>query len=203
MAAPRRTLVWLAEAATLSADTLAACAGWLGPDERQRLARFVRAERRTQFLGGRVLLRRALSELLGVPPRAIELQERPGLGPALLLPAAPAVGFSISHSGNWIACAASTETALGLDIERIDPGRDVVRLAEQAFTPEQTARLAACEGAERIDLFYRLWCEHEASIKLASPVGKMYGVGRPGLCGALACATPLAADPVVEFASFA
>ena len=202
MAAQLSTLVWLADAATLGEDALAACAAWLGADERQRLARFVRAERRIQFVGGRVLLRRALGELLGVPPRAIELQERPGLGPALLHPAAPAVGFSISHSGNWIACAASTETLLGLDIERIDPGRDVVRLAEQAFAPEEAARLAACEGAARLDLFYRLWCEHEARIKLALPVGKIYTLGRPGLAGALACATSLAADPVVELVGF-
>ncbi|MEW6759269.1 MAG: 4'-phosphopantetheinyl transferase superfamily protein [Pseudomonadota bacterium] len=193
--------MWLADAATLGGDALAAGAAWLGAHERQRLARFVRAERRTQFIGGRVLLRRALGELLGVPPGAILLQERPGLGPALVHPAAPAVGFSISHSGNWIACAASTETALGLDIERIDPGRDVMRLAEQAFTPEQTARLAACDSAERIDLFYRMWCEHEARIKLALPVGKIYALGRPGLAGALACATSLAADPVVELAT--
>lgn len=202
MAAPRRTLVWLADAAHLGEDALAACSGWLGADERQRLARFVRAERRIQFVGGRALLRRALGELLGVPPDAIRLQDRPGRGPALLHPAAPAVGFSISHSGNWIACAASTETMLGLDIERVDSGRDVLRLAEQAFGPEEAARLAACEAGKRIDVFYRMWCEHEARIKLALPIGKMYAFGRSGLSGALACATPLAADPVVELASF-
>ena len=201
-AAPERTLVWLADAAALDEPALAACAGWLGGGERERLARFVRAERRIQFIGGRALLRRALGELLGVAPGAIALQERPGLGPALVHPAAPAVGFSISHSGTWIACAASTETALGLDIERIDPGRDVLRLAEQAFEPGLAARLAACEAAERTDLFYRLWCELEAGIKLALPVGKMYAFGRPGLSAALACAAPLVSDPTFELVTF-
>ncbi len=202
MAAPRRTLVWLADAATLDQAALAAGAAWLGADERQRLARFVRAERRTQFIGGRTLLRRALGDLLGVPPATVLLQERPGLGPALLHPAAPAVGFSISHSGNWIACAASTETALGLDIERIDPGRDVLRLAEQAFGPDEAARLAACPEGGRIDAFYRLWCEHEARIKLVLPVGKMYSLGRPGLSGALACTASLDAEPILELVGF-
>jgi 4'-phosphopantetheinyl transferase len=201
MAAPRRTRVWLLDAAALGEDALAPFAGWLGAQERELLARFVRAERRIQFIGGRALLRRALGELLGVAPAAVELQERPGLGPALIHPAAPAVGFSISHSGRWIACAASTETRLGLDIERIDPTRDVLGLAQQAFAPEDAARLAACEPAERIDAFYRLWCGHEARIKLALPVAKMYELGRPGLAGALACAGSLSADPVVELVS--
>jgi 4'-phosphopantetheinyl transferase len=195
--AAHATLVWLADAGGLPESAVAAYAGWLGQDERARHARFVRAERRRQFVAGRALARLVLGRLLGVAPAAMALQERPGQGPALLSPAHSAA-FSISHSGPWIAVAASTETLVGLDIERIDPSRDVMGLAQQAFGPEQLVQLAACDALQRIDVFYRMWCEHEARIKLGAPVGSMVDCGRPGLAGALACAAPPAADITPE-----
>jgi len=198
MTAPRRTRVWLAHAATLSDEVLASYLGWLGDDERARHARFVRAERRTQFVAGRALLRRALGAVLGVAPPAVRLRERPGLGPQLVHPDAFEVGFSISHSGPWIACAVSLETAVGLDIERVDPARDVPGLAEQAFGPAVAAQLAACGEPERSEGFYRLWCAHEARIKLGAPSSRMIHFRHEGVCGALACALAPAADPPIE-----
>lgn len=199
MAAPG-ALIWLAHTGTLPEQALAAYAAWLGEGERRRCAAFVRAERRRQFLAGRALLRLALGRLLGVAPAAVVLDERPGQAPALLFPAAPAVGFSISHTGPWVACAVATETGVGLDIERIDPRRDVLALAEQSFQPELVAGLRA-EAEGCIPLFYRMWCEQEACIKLGGPAGALYRFERPGLSGALACASALAADPLVEVVS--
>ncbi|WP_229440564.1 4'-phosphopantetheinyl transferase superfamily protein [Massilia sp. BSC265] len=193
--------MWLTETGTLPDDALAAHVSWLGEGERRRHTGFVRAERRRQFLAGRVLLRLALGRLLGVAPAGILLHERPGQAPVLTSPTASAVGFSISHTGPWVACAASTETALGLDIERIDPQRDLLALAEQAFGPDEVERLRAHGTQERLPLFYRMWCEQEARIKLGAPVGAMVAFERAGLSGALACAATLAAMPEIEFVS--
>jgi 4'-phosphopantetheinyl transferase len=202
MAAPRDTLVWLADAGALSGAALDRYAGWLGDSERERCARFVRHERRRQFIVGRGLLRLALGRLLGAAPRSIALRERPGNAPALESPALAGGGFSISHSGPWVACAASTFCALGLDIERIDARRDVLALAQQALGQEALAELQALEGAARLHAFYRMWCLHEAGIKLGGPGAAQYVFERPGVAIALLSAVPLPVAPVPVVVGF-
>jgi len=189
------TLVWLADIAHLPDARLADFARWLSASERERHARFVREERRRQFLAGRALLRMALGRLLGMAPDRVVLAERPGQAPALADPPDARIGFSISHSGPLVACAASTVTRVGLDVERIDPARDVLALAGQAFPRADLARLRACGGNARTALFYRLWCLHEARLKLACDSGAEYSFGHDGVEGALCCERPLAAAP--------
>ena len=194
--APGATLVWLADTAALTDARLAHYASWLGESERQRHGRFTRAERRRQFVAGRALLRMALGRLLAVEPADIGLDERPAQAPALSRPGSPGISLSISHSGRWVACAVSSATLLGIDIERIDPSRDVLALAEQALSPEAVAQLRACSEGERAGSFYRLWCLHEAGIKLGSASAADYLFEHEGYAGALRCAHPLTAPPV-------
>lgn len=189
------TLLWLSDTAGLSDAAWARYTAWLGEPERARLARFVRAERRRQFIAGRALLRLALGRLLGLAPESFAIEERPGRAPALIHPAGAAVSFSISHSGAWVACATSTATEVGLDIERIDPARDLLALAEHSFSPQDVEALRLCPPEERTAAFYRLWCLHEAHIKLAPPPARDYPFELPGLAGALSCAEPLDAAP--------
>jgi 4'-phosphopantetheinyl transferase len=78
-------------------------------------------------------------------------------------------GFSIAHSGRWVACAVSAQTALGLDIEMKDGARDLNALAAQAFDSvemSQWERLQGLPGDQRVEGFYRLWSEKEARFKL-------------------------------------
>lgn len=97
----RGTLLWLADAGAASAADLQRYLAWLTPGELARHGRFVREQRRRQFIAGRVLLRMALAPLLRVPPQQVLLEERNGQAPRLLTPApgGAAPGFSISHSG--------------------------------------------------------------------------------------------------------
>ena len=199
MPAPGVTFLWLLDAGTWSDAVLDGYADWQSEGERLRCARFVRPERRRQFIAGRVLLRHALGRLLGVAPRSIALRERPGNAPALEMPGPANVGFSISHSGPWVACAASTVCRLGLDIERIDARRDVLALAEQALGAEALAELQMLQGEERVHAFYRMWCLHEARIKLGSASAADYSFTSLGLRGALCTAArlPVAAVPLI------
>lgn len=195
-AAADHGLIWLASTAALTEARLAHYAGWLGQSERQRRGRFIRAERRRQFVAGRALLRMALGRLLAVEPASIVLEERLGQAPALVHPHDPGIGLSISHSGHWVACAATRSTPVGLDIELIDPSRDVLALAEQALSSEAIGELRACTPGDRVGTFYRLWCLHEAGIKLGSASAADYLFEHAGHAGALSCARPLAAAPV-------
>jgi len=190
-------LVWLVDVAALDEASLAHYAAWLGPSERARCARFVRPERRRQFIVGRALLRTALGRRLGLEPAAIALEERAGQAPGLVFPRGFGGGFSISHSGQWVACAVSAHGRVGLDIERIDPQRDVIALARQAFSMDEVAFLLACAPATRSAAFYRMWCSHEARIKLGEASTCEYFLEAPGLVGMLACAASLTVAPTL------
>jgi 4'-phosphopantetheinyl transferase len=201
---PARAAVWMVDADALAPADLQRYHAWLAPDEAARAQRFVRAERRRQFIAGRALARVMLAPLFGVAPAAVTLHERPGLGPAVAVPPAfgAAPGLCIAHSGRWVACAVSAQAALGLDIELRDPARDLDALAAQAFDGADLAQwtaLRAQGGSARVDAFYRLWSAQEARIKLNRP--------HPGACmvlphGELAVALcsdpPLACAPQLE-----
>ena len=162
--------VWLADGRTVADEALAACFDWLNPDEKIRYAGFVRPERQRQFLLGRVLLRLALSRLLAVSPAGIFLTERAGFAPRLHC-TGPAPGFSLSHSGAWVACAISADCALGLDIEILDATRDFGGLAGQAFSADELVWFDAQPPAQRVAAFYQLWSRKEANFKLDSVTG--------------------------------
>lgn len=170
---------------------------WLGEGELARYRRFVRRERRDQFVAGRVLLRQMLGQLLGRDPRSFAFEERAGQAP-LLRAAAGVAGLSISHSGPWVACAVSAHTRVGLDIEQLDPGRDIAALAAQAFDPQQQAWLAARPAHTRVRDFYRMWSEHEARIKLGAPAAQCTTLAHEAVSVVLCSAQALSAAPALE-----
>ncbi|GGI54298.1 hypothetical protein GCM10011430_14720 [Oxalicibacterium solurbis] len=140
---------------------------WLGPEELARHATFMRPRRQRQFLIGRILLRFAAGRLLGVDPASIMLTERKNDAP-FLRNVPSSLGYSVSHSGPWVACAVSRKVALGLDVEMRDASRDVMALAEAVFDTDECALLNAKEGMLQITAFYERWSMREAAFKLAA-----------------------------------
>ena len=193
----------LADIDAAGAASMSSFHAWLGASELARYQRFVREQRRRQFVAGRGLLRMALARLMNVAPENIRLEEQIGKAPLLVLPTLPSaagVGFSISHSGRWVACAVSTQTALGLDIEMRDPSRDLDALAAQAFEADEMPaweRLRSQPDAQRVDGFYRLWSEKEARFKLGrADMTHCVALPHPELSIVLCSALELAAPPL-------
>jgi 4'-phosphopantetheinyl transferase len=195
-----RASVLLADGRAVGDDLFASFLPWLGGAETARYQRFARRERQRQFVIGRVLARMAFGQLLGVPARDLALEERSGLGPVLFGPHA-APGLSISHSGHWIACAVSADTALGLDIEAIDPARNTQALAQQAFDAEQNAWLAARPEHSRLRDFYMMWSAHEARIKLGQQPVQTIELFHPDISVVLCSAQPLGDLPKLKLVS--
>jgi 4'-phosphopantetheinyl transferase len=189
--------VWLLDCRGIGDAELAPFAGWLGPSEAERLTRFVRAGRRRQFVAGRALLRRSLGQLLGMAPADVRLVERPGNAPLLDLPGCAEVGFSLSHSGDWVGCAVSATSRLGLDVELVDASRNIDELAAQAFTAEQQAWLAGRPTSDRLQDFYRLWSATEARFKLGVPVAHELQLPHPELSIVLCSNRPSTAEGAV------
>ena len=194
--------IWLADARNVDTAQLPRFVSWLSATEAARYASFVRPQRQRQFLLGRAMLRLAVGQMLDVPPADIVLQERPGQAPQLLEPAS-GLYFSISHSGHWVACAVSTDTSLGLDIEVCDPQRDVLALAQQAFDGEVLASLENMLPAERTAAFYRQWTELEARYKLGQAEASCVALAHAELSIVLCSAAPLAQQPQLHLSDLA
>lgn len=176
---PRAAIV-LIDAQAAGDAALARWAGWLGAAETARHAAFARPLRQRQFLAGRALLRAALAPLLSLAPAQVVLEQRRDQAPRLLPPPSwrgELPGFSIAHSGRWVACAVSAGTPVGLDIEVLDARRDVMALAWHAFDAARCAALAVMPPAQQRAAFYGAWSEQEARIKLASVCGVADGEG--------------------------
>ncbi|MBI3285472.1 MAG: 4'-phosphopantetheinyl transferase superfamily protein [Burkholderiales bacterium] len=194
MPAPaRQASIYLLNAADPGAADLAPYLAWLSAGETERYQRFVRRERQRQFLLGRILLRQALSPLLQIPAGKLSLTEQSGRAPRL--DGWPDIGFSISHSGAWLACAVSATTGLGLDIERLNPARDFHALAQHAFDADEIAWLQARPAASLAADFYRLWSSKEARFKVGAPGAHCLQLPHPELAIALCSAQPLAQTP--------
>jgi 4'-phosphopantetheinyl transferase len=190
--------VWLLDCRGIGDEELAPFAEWLGPSEAERLTRFVRAGRRRQFVAGRALLRQSLGQLLGIAPADVRLVERAGNAPLLDLPGCAEVGFSLSHSRHFVACAVSATSRLGLDVEFIDASRNIDELAAQAFDAQQQAWLAGRPVADRLRDFYRMWSVAEARFKLGTPVAHESYLPHPELSIVLCSARSLVAEPDVK-----
>ena len=165
--------MWLLDSSSFSAAELAGFVRRLGPEEADRYRRFIREQRQRQFLLGRMLLRFAVAQSTGLPASAIAVSERHADAPQLVLPQSRIVppAFSLSHSGKWIACAVSSDTLLGLDIEVADPKRDLIGISRSVFRAEESAWLEQQPPELRVAAFYRLWNLREALFKLFSNAG--------------------------------
>jgi 4'-phosphopantetheinyl transferase len=167
-------VVWLADASHFGDNDLAFFTRCLGASEAERYRRFARSCRKRQFLIGRMLLRYAVGKAVGLSPSAFSIQEQPTNAPRLILPESVHVepGFSLSHSGRWVACAVSRSSMLGLDIEVANPDRDLLAIGKSAFHKNEIASLLKLSGESRVAAFYHLWSLHEALLKLFSNAGR-------------------------------
>jgi 4'-phosphopantetheinyl transferase len=170
---PSATL-WLLNGNCVCDDALAFFVERLSNSEATRCGSFLRRERRRQFLLGRILLRFAVSNVTGLPVDGLDVVERRGNAPLLVLPdsqhASP--NFSLSHSRNWVACAVSCDVALGLDIEVNETARDINAMSELMFHPSEHLWLLTLSHVERVSSFYEIWCAREALHKLLCNLGR-------------------------------
>jgi phosphopantetheinyl transferase len=119
-------------------------------DDLRAVARTALAEILADYLGG--VAAAALSADENGKPRLAERPER--------------LSFNLSHSAG-LALVAITPggTPVGIDVERLRPRRDLVRLAAR-WLPAADARIvSAAAETDREAVFYAAWTRHEARVK--------------------------------------
>lgn len=160
----------------------------------------------------RAASQRALRQLLGryleADPERIELTTDERGKPRLADPAAP-LRFNLSHSGGALLIALARETEVGVDVERIRPRRNLLRLAGRALEPAAAAAVRAAPPAERLEAFHAAWARREAlakchggGLRAPRPAGPFAVAGLdvgPGFAAALAVAGE-AMPPLKRFA---
>ena len=144
--------------------------GWLSDSEQRRLADMDDV-RKAMFLACRHGLRMLLADSsapaakwrLSSPSGRAPRVER-GQGGGARWSARPML--SVSHSGNWLACA-KAPVAMGIDMEVLAPSarRDVRAMAELVCSPAECRWLEGMAGDERQQAFIQLWCLKEAYVK--------------------------------------
>lgn len=79
----------------------------------------------------------------------------------------PSVQYNISHAGDYVVCAVTDGTPIGVDVEIIKPiGLDI---AERFFSRDEYAYVAGQPSEMQTWCFYWLWTRKESYIKM---VGK-------------------------------
>lgn len=135
---------------------------FLDDAERARAACYRHAADRARFVTGRVLARGLVARETGVDPASLGFVLSEAGKPALRM--GGGVQFNIAHSGDLVALAlALAPFAVGVDVERIDPSRDVMRLAATICTPAE--RHALARHADPAGVFFRYWAAKEAVLK--------------------------------------
>jgi 4'-phosphopantetheinyl transferase len=138
----------------------------LSSDEQVRADRFRFEQERRRFIVGRGTLRIILGRYLNSPPEKIKFAYRANGKPALsdeLLP--PELRFNLSHSEDVALLAVVQNREVGIDLETLRPKVDVVKLANQFFSPVERAELEALPSDKQLASFFSGWTRKEAYLK--------------------------------------
>lgn len=158
----------LARIAELAADADVGGLCWLSSAESARLQGIRAPRRRVEFVAGRWALRQLLAARFGGDPRQDWVLDAPPHGPPQIRAdcSAADIQLALSHSGDWLACAVSTDR-VGLDLEAQWRRRELNGLIGAVCTPSESRRLSALDDAERWREFHVLWTLKEAWLKQA------------------------------------
>jgi 4'-phosphopantetheinyl transferase len=148
-------------------ETAARCRDVLDGSERARAAAFLSPRDQQQFTVAHGALRILVGRELETRPAA--LTWTPGrYGKPELAPPWSALHTSLSHSGDMIAAAISTDRPVGVDVQHLVPDLDTVGLSARFFPPDEAGYVAAARDASgRADRFAHLWARKEAVVKAA------------------------------------
>ena len=158
--------VWLCDTRGATDDDVNALLRCLDAEETARAARFRRASSRREYVAAHALTRWALSRRApSVAPSRWRFANAGGGKPHIEAPASP-LRFNLSHTTGLVAVAVATGTEVGVDVERMNPARELLALAESHFAAEERAWVEAAGPEERVERFYTIWTLKESYLKV-------------------------------------
>lgn len=143
---------------------------WLGPWERERLARMRYTKRRIEFLTSRHAAKLAVLRATGRPDGRlsdVEIRHRPGGAPMALLDGVePDLSISMTDRSGWAAClTTSAPVAVGVDLEVVEPRSEA--FVRDYFTAAEQRLVNAVGHGQGADLTANLvWSAKESALKV-------------------------------------
>lgn len=156
--------LWCASPNDLAAQRVAAaCAALLSDEEQQRWQRFRNEAGRRESLTSRALARIALAHAHPIRPEEWKFEVNPYGKPRPV----PECGlrFNLSNSHELVVCLVAHGAEVGVDVEPVVRAAQMLRVAEQAFSPLEREQLAGLPSYARLDRALSLWTLKEAYIK--------------------------------------
>jgi 4'-phosphopantetheinyl transferase len=158
--------VWLMQVDAPPPALLAEWRQCLDANELARAGRFHFERDRIIYTAAHWLLRSALAEAGGLPAAAWRFANgphgKPRIDPAL---GHDALSFNLSHTKALVACAITSGTEIGIDVELMEPRRSGLDIAEYYFSAAEVKLLHAMPAALQMRTFFRLWTLKESLIK--------------------------------------
>lgn len=119
---------------------------------------------RERYVRAQAGLRRILAFYLDCEPQDIRLRYGEAGKPRLSTGRVP-IGFNLTTTGDLALVGVARGTEIGIDCERIRPGRDIEAIARRMLDPEQCRAIADAPEPDRLERFYRAWTALEADAK--------------------------------------
>jgi len=138
----------------------------LSEDERAWAGRFHFEADRRRYLISHGVLRTILGSYLNREPKSIRFRTNEAGKPEIIgVPGEQPITFNLSHSGATVLVGVASARRIGVDIELLKSGIDVVGIAEKHFTREELDTLRSKSDDDRYRSFYSLWTCKEAYLK--------------------------------------
>ena len=144
----------------------------LDKDELATAKRFKFPEIRERYIISHGILRQLLAERVNESPADLRIDKAEFGKP--FLPDHPELSFNMSHSGDILAIAISSQCQLGIDIECYKARDTWEGLVKKCFASEETVFWYSLDNTERSRAFYQFWVKKEAFVKA---VGKGITLG--------------------------
>ncbi|HSX61298.1 MAG TPA: 4'-phosphopantetheinyl transferase superfamily protein [Tahibacter sp.] len=142
-----------------------AYAALLTPDERARCARFAFDALKAEYLLTRALCRTVLSRYAPVRPQDWRFESNAYGRPEIAAPLVRPLRFNLSNARSLVACAVTSGSDVGIDVEETARSAAPLDIADQFFSAEELAALRALPAHEQGARFFDLWTLKESYIK--------------------------------------
>lgn len=162
--------VWSAIPDAFTAEELARFDALMTPEERARQRRFVFEKNKKESLVTRALVRTTLSRYRDVAPEDWRFAANEHGCPSIDPPCG--LRFNLSNNPGMVVCAVCEDADVGVDVEPLDRGPDILGVAKRVFSAAEREEL----GTD-LDRAVSLWTLKEAYIK-ARGIGISLGLDK-------------------------
>lgn len=139
------------------------CSQLLSESEYKRAEKIKITSKRNIYICTHAAIRQILSEALDCEEKTLQFETEKNGKP--FLKDHPHIQFNLSHSDKHALLAICLDTAIGIDLEKITKGRNLLGIAKRFFHADEYKWLKKQDKNELDQDFYRLWCYKEAYLK--------------------------------------